>query len=649
MKEVIIKRMKLVNFKGLRDFEVEFNGSVTSILGKNGSGKTTIFDAFTWLLFGKDSEDRKAFNIKTLGSDGKAIEKLPHEVSAVLTVNGEEITLCRRFNESWVRRKGSSKEEFDGHNEERLFNDVPMKVNEWKEKINSICAEEVFKFITNPAYFSAQRSEVQRAMLFDMAGTISDEEIAFGNDDFQRLLGKLTGKTMEEYKKEVASKKRTIKAEIDGIPERIDERKRDMPTAENWDKLNDRLSELLYKELPDVEGQIDDKAKAYKAASDERVELSKRLAEIKTKSLNRQFKIKEDVQAEYRQQYSKQQELFGKVDLLQNERKRVASDLKDAENELEGLKSKRESLLKEWKEITARKLVFDEKEFVCPTCGRQFEIDDIEHKQDEMKAKFNQRKAADLEAVNTKGNATTSRIGEVEATIKKCNEKISEIDGKIETLKSDPLFNATLVAPDATDAIKNDEEYKGYQAEISELEAKIAEPVEIPDTEELKQRKAGINSEVDDLKLRLGKRETIEKNNSRIKELEDQLKRQNDELAELEGIEYTMQEFSKARINMVESRINGLFSIVKFKMFEQQINGGEAETCEATVDGVPYSDLNNAMKINAGLDIINAICTAKGVVAPIFIDNAESINELMQTKSQMIRLVVTDDPTLVIK
>ena len=216
----------------------------------------------------------------------------------------------------------------------------------------------------------------------------------------------------------------------------------------------------------------------------------------------------------------------------------------------------------------------------------------------------------------------------------------------IETIKNNPLYSKSLVAPDAAPAIEADEEIKKLSQEIAELEETVNTPIDVPDTAELNEQKKSITDEIDAIKAKLAKKETIERNEARIKELEKQLREQSEELAQLEGIEFTMAAFSKARIEAVENRINGLFSLVKFKMFEQQINGGEVETCEATVNGVPYSDLNNAMTINAGLDIINAICKSEGITAPIFIDNAEAVNELLPTQSQMIRLVVTDDEAL---
>lgn len=645
MKDVIIKQMKLTNFKGLRDFTIEFSDSMTSVLGKNGSGKTTIFDAFTWLLFGKDSEDRKSFNIKTLDAQGVAIPRIPHEVSAILIVDGEEINLCRRYNEKWQKKRGSATEEFTGHEEERLYNDVPMSVKEWGEKITSICSEQVFKFITNPLYFSAQKSDVQRSMLFRMAGDISDAEIAAGNAEFTALLASLTGKTMDEYKREIAAKKRRIKAEIDGIPERIDERKRDMPEAENWMALDADL-QAKKSELEKVEKSITDKSQAYSEASNAKLEISKKEFNLRQKLLNREYEIKQEVQKEYNEQSSKQSELRRQVENAQAELNRVQSEMTRYQSDLNTMQSKRETLIAEWREINARTLQFKEDEFVCPTCKRPLDIDDIERKQNEMTESFNTRKATDLAENNRKGQANKKAMEDTIALIKKCEERIAELSKKIEELKANPLYSATLTAPDATQTIEADAERNNLVDEIAKVKAELDKPVEAPDTTELTEQKKSIMSEIDIIKAKLTKKETIERNNQRIQELETQLRNQSEELAQLEGIEFTMAAFSKARIEAVESRINGLFSLVRFKMFEQQINGGEVETCEATVNGVPYSDLNNAMTINAGLDIINAICKSEGVTAPIFIDNAESVNELLHTQSQMIRLVVTDDETL---
>lgn len=648
MKNIIIKRMRLINFKAFRDFSIDFNEHITTIQGRNGSGKTTIFDAFTWLLFGKNSDDRKDFGIKTKDADGNVIENVPHEVSATLLVDGEEINLCRRLVEKWQKKRGSAVAEFTGNTEERLYNDVPCSVKEWSEKIDNICTEQVFKFITNPLYFTSQKTDIQRAMLFRMAGNISDDEIASGNEDFRALLDKLTGKTLDEYKKEIAAKKKRLKAEIDTIPDRIDERKRDMPEAADWDAINTSIAEK--KQQREVyEAQIADASQAYAAANDERLKKVKTLSALKQQRLSLENEIKNEVQADYQKALQEKNDIGYKIVDLSGDIKRDEMKAEKQKETLKGYKAYREKLIEEWRKINAEKLEFKEDDFRCPTCHRPFEPDEIEAKQQEMTQRFNKRKSDEL-AENTKvGKENTKRMQELEASIKETEDAIAAKRAELEKLKSSEAYTANPTCPDAMPVIEANAEWKSLSEQIEELEAETQKPIEMTSNAEIKERCKQIDNEIDALKNILANKSIIERNNARIAELEKQLRTQSEELAGLEGIEFTIAEFTKARIEAVDRRINGMFSLVKFKMYEKQINGGEVETCIATVGGIPYPDLNDAKKVNAGLDIINAICRFEGITAPIFCDNAESVNKLLDTASQQIRLVVTFDENLIIK
>lgn len=645
MRTIKIQKLSLTNFKGIRSLTIDFGGKDITISGRNGSGKTTIFDAFTWLMFGKDSHDRKAFNIKTLDADGNAIARIPHEVSATLIVNGEEINLCRRYCEKWQKRRGSAVEEFTGHEEERLYNEVPMSVKDWTEKIAAICPEQVFKFVTNPLYFTAQKPDVQRSMLFEMAGEVSDEDIAAGNKDFTELLASLTGKTMEEYKREIANKKRRIKAEIDDIPGRIDERMRDLPQQQNWKQLAADLAKAQG-ELANIDKQLTDKAEACKAANDARLALSNQEFKLKHQLLNLEYDIKNVVQKEYNTMSAKQTELVCKVENLQTEITNESRKLQRYESDMRTMQGRRSDLVAAWTAIKSRTLQFSEDEFICPCCKRPLDIDDIERKQAEMAENFNRQKAADLAENNRQGKENKKLMDDTQSLIDACRNNIAGLQQQIAELQGNELYSAALTAPNADKAIQDNAEHQRISKELAAIQEQLAQPRAAADTAELDAAKRDLVSRIDDIKAQLAQKDIIERNNERIAELQNQLRNQSEELAYLEGIEFTMAAFSKAKIEAVESRINRLFTLVRFKMFDRQINGGEVETCEATVDGVPYSDLNNAMKINAGLDIINAICKYNGVTAPIFCDNAESVNELQHTNSQMIRLVVTTDETI---
>lgn len=655
MKKIVIKKLSLVNFKGIRSLTIDFNEGVTTISGRNGLGKTTIFDAFTWLLFGKDSKERKQFGIKTYGKDGQTIPRLPHEVSGVLDVDGEKITLTRRFTEKWQKKHGTTIERMAGHEEERIYNDVPMSVNNWAEKIENICNEQVFKFITNPLYFSSQKADVQRAMLFRMAGEVTDEEVAKDYKNFQDLLAQMTGKTMEEYKREIDAKKKRIKADVEAIPERMDECQRQI-TAMECDKdgkpinFNGLRAELEQKkvELDKVEEQIADITKAYNDKMGARLDKSRELGDINSQIIKREAEIKEEAYKGYREELNKQQELHYQVDVLKGEITRAEKEITKRQAELDKYAKLREEMIAEWQEINKSQLTFDDKDFVCPTCHRHFDIEDIEAKQREMTEHFNEEKKQKLEDNTTRGKANSERMKAVEAEIKTLQGCIANNDVAIKEYAAKPLFNKELAAPDATPLMASDKELaelkdkaKALQSEI-EAEAKD----DTPDTGELASVKRGMMVDIDSIKAELAKEEYVKSAKDRLAELEKQLRIQSEELAQLEATEDTMMEFAKERVKLVEGKINSMFTMVKFKMFDTQINGGVVETCEAVVDGVPYSTQNNATVINIGIDIINAICRSENISAPIFVDNSESINSILPTPSQLIRLVVTDDEQL---
>lgn len=649
-KSIIISKIDFLNFKGIRDLSVEFDQELTSIYGDNGIGKTTIFDGITWVLFGKDSKDRKSFGIKTYDENNHVIPRIPHEVTVTLLVDDEEVTLCRRYNEKWTKKRGSAEEVFDGHEEERLYNGVPCSMKEYNEKIASLCSEEVFKFITNPLYFTKQKADVQRAMLFRMAGGVSDADIASGNREFENLLSKLTGKNLDEFKREIQAKKRKIKNELDMIPSRIDERKRDMPTSEDWDTLEKEL-ESKNKALEDIEQQLIDASKAADVSNQHKMTLIKEAGKIQEKKAERQFKIKEDILAEYRQQQSARNKLVSAISAEESTIATLKTRIQEYDNSLVKLAQDREYLISEWNSINAEQLTFNEDEFICPTCKRRFEVHEIESRQQEISETFLKNKSERLERNKQAGLGIKRKREEIEQLKLQAEVNVSSKQSWIDEQKASSLYLNELVEPETASVIAADREYIELCNQETELRNQInnVSATSTADNSELIEGKRTINSSIDELKKMLSKKEAIERNNARISELETMMRKQSQEYAELEGIEFTITSFSKARIEAVERKINGMFKTVKFKMFEQQINGGEVETCEAIVGGVPFSDLNDAGKINAGLDIINAICDFEGVYAPIVIDNAESVNELLPTKSQQIRLVVSKDKKLVIE
>ena len=417
MKQIEIKQIHLLNFKGVRNLLVDFVGDVTTISGDNGTGKTTIFDAFTWVLFGKDSEDRKAFNVKTLDKDGNPIERLPHEVTATFVVDNQIVTIRRCFNEKWQKRRGSAIEEFTGHEEERFINDVPYSVKDFSSKINELfCSEEIFKLITSPFAFNGLKTDKQRNILTTMIGEISNAEIANGYIDFQELLQNLQGKTLDEYRKEITAKKLVNKTETTTIPSRIDEQKRnviDVNTniiAEEANKLEQRLSEINA-QLTDI---VNAEEASNKAISEQYDVIRRKERELN----NLKIKVTTDVMQEYNDTMQRISIINGKIDLVKADSDRKQAMIARYKEIIENCNQRRNELIANWTSINAESLVFDENEFVCPTCKRPFDEGEIAIRKAEMVENFNEDKTRRLARNNELGKQNNEDKVKAENAVK---------------------------------------------------------------------------------------------------------------------------------------------------------------------------------------------------------------------------------------
>lgn len=651
MKRIIIRQMSLLNFKGVRELTVDFDEHETNIFGANHTGKTTLFDAFVWLMFDKDSQDRQNFGIRTYDESGNIIPKLPHEVSACIEVNGVEINLKRCFVENWTKKRGSQEAVYGGNSEERYWNDVPCSKTEFAKKIADICDESIFKLITNPLYFPSMKPAIQRGMLFQMAGDLTDADVAASDQEkFANLAEQLSHKTLDEYKREIGAKKKRIKEAIETIPARIDENKRQMPEAEDWAAIEKDIKEKEAK-IRDLDGQISDESKAYQAKAQETASKAKELAEKKRQRAVREGAVRDELLKDFYKQtedYNNRRIAAQQQNFDISQRRRMAeSDIRREKEVIISLQcdiNEREQRLNrlrdEWHSIKAREFNPENLETVCPHCGRPYEQSQIDRSIEEQRQAYNAHTSHLLSENKTNGQKVAAEVAQLKESIAKSEAVIKEKEALLESLVENPFTETAPTQPDITSGIASDAELQQIDKEIAALEAEIAKPIEKPDTDFLTDGKNLLLDGIEDERKRLAKRDTIAATLKRIEELEKELKKNNEALTELEGIEFNILEFGKAKVAMVEGKINSLFSIVKFKMYERQINGGEVETCECMMHGTPYSVLSNSEKINAGLDIINAICRANEVHAPIFIDNRESATDIIDVDSQVINLIV---------
>ena len=653
MRTIKLECLTLNNFKGIRYLTLDFTNAETWIYGENGTGKTTVCDAFSWLLFGKDSKGRSDsnFNIKTLDENGKPILKIEHYVSGLLSVDGKSVKLQRRYVEKWVKPRGTTEETLKNHQTEFYVNDVKLATKqEYDSTVASILPEDVSRMITNPFYFTSLNPEIQKSMLLDMACDVTDEDVAGLKPEYVELLAQLSGKSLAQYSKEIASRKKAIKDELLVIPSNIETANRLKPEEEDWVALDAELTEKRTKKA-ELEASLSDKSKLVEEEYKRKANIQKTIGEKRISLTQKENELRATADKGRNDVSLKIRDMEYKLKLHEGDLVRKRNEISSYEAQIQRMNTELDTFRGQYRQISQEQLTYPEGAFVCPTCHRQLEADDIAAKQHEMEANFNQSKSARLQANSTKGKGIKSSLEETKKKREDALAKVAELEAMIEQIKAD-IEAQKASMPESVDVrqlIESDSDCIAIRNEIAELENQLTMEAKPVDTTDLKDGIKVLDSAISELVKRLAKREAIERADKEIATLEEKRIANNQALADLEKTEFVMLDFQKAKDNELMKRINGMFQIVSFSFVNEQLNGGEKLTCVCTIDGVPYPDLNDAKKLNAGLDIINAMCKVKGISAPIFIDNRERVNEIIPTISQVINLVVSHDKELTIK
>jgi DNA repair exonuclease SbcCD ATPase subunit len=649
MKKIKLLKLSLKNFKGIKDITIEPKGKNMSILGDNGTGKTTIYDAFMWVLFGKDSSYSTNFGIKTYDKDGNTIHGLDHEVEALISAEGKEITLKRVYKEKWTKKRGEAERTLTGHTTDYFIDEVPKKASEYSEFIEKLLDEEVFKLITSVTYFNHQMHWTDRRdLLMDIVGYLTDEEIIDEDKELKPLLEVLDKRTLEDHKKYIKAQKKKYNKQIEYIPTRIDEINRGLP--ELADNIDYKKLEKEKKDLSIKIDEIDERINSQQAIGDKYKQKNKELNKLKTQLFELKLELENDKKSKLRELEYELERIEEREIKLNSAIEEKKLDLKD-KNDIPEL----EKIIKELKSkyFEVQKTRFEkpsEDNFICPTCKQSLPETDKEQKLKEMQENFQKDKENTLAGINKKGKMLASRKKTLKEIMESTEEDISRMEDKKEELgERIGQFNRDIeLEKEKLKDFKpeNDEKYKELQSEIKSLEEEIEELDNGSGAKEEIEVKKSYQKQIEEINYKLNSKETIEKQKKRIKELKKEEEKYRDKLMELEKDEYLLERFTIKKVDMLEDEINKKFDLVKFKLFDRKVNGAIEDACEVTVDGVPYPDLNTAKTINAGLDVINVLVDKYQVSAPVFLDNKESVNQLIDTDSQIISLVVTKDKKL---
>lgn len=623
-------KLRLQNFKGIKNSEFDFGGIDATIYGDNATGKTTVFDSLCWLLFGKDSLDRADFEIKTL-ENGKPIHKVNHEVEAeFLHDDGNSFTLRRVYREKYSSPRGGDTK-LTGHTTDYFVNDVPVKEKEYKQYINDVIAEDVFKLITNPLYFNEQYSwQNRRKLLLEISGDIKDDEVINSRSELTRLAELLNGRTVDEQRKIVAAKKTAINKELDMIPVRIDEalrNKADITTSQT--KLTTDI-ETLNKSINELESQ---KATIINGFSS--TEKRSKIDEIGRQLKARQSEVLSIYNSEKQRKRGEYEALLTQLKIIESEHDRYTDRAYDLAKDIERESKRIETLQAEFDTFNAQE--FNKES--CPTCGQPLPED----KQAELEAAFNSEKAAKLEewqaliesAKKLKANYEEQR----EVLLVKADGLTKEIEDKTKAYETKFKEYESYLEPN----IEDDPYYKELKAELFLLELDEGEEDDDKEVARLDYEISSVKEKRAALETELNKYTLNADIQKRVIELGNQQQKLAAEKNLLDETSFLIDEFVKAKVDMLEDSINSHFKYARFKMFNVLVNGNVEECCETTYKGVPYLSMNNAARMNVGLDIINALTKFYNVTAPVFIDNAEAVTDFIKCNSQTIKLVVDAD------
>ena len=634
MKRITLKKLKIQNFKGCCERTVEFEKK-TNIFGSNASGKTTIVDAFCWLMFNKDSTGSEKFNIRPLNSDGKMINNVEISVEANLDIDGVSLTLQKVQKQNWVKKRGSDTATLQGNVNTYEIDSFPASEKEFKEKIDSIIPEDLFKLLSDPRAFASLQWKKQREILLKFISEITDADVLETNETeyapiVEEVLAAGVEKATDKAKKAMAKLKDRQKE----LPARIDEASKSLVQVPELSDLELQRN-ALNEQLESVKKQRDDTSEAYKVVAEIQAEIMQTKLDIggivqdANANLDRRRRearrIHDDLE-------SRAYELFQK----RQGKDRELKQLRDSIEEKERLRA---SLGEKYKE--ARVMTMDESETVCKMCGQVLPADRI----DQIRADFEKNKADMVNKILEQGRKVKSEIDGYTA-------KIASIESEIASLKTawndvitekNKAYETMNTIP-ATVDISENQEYQSLQTKLSNLEAQLGN---MDTGENLKKqleiRERGIREELDAVNRQFAAVESNERIHERIEELKSEQKEIGQKVAAQEQKIFLLEKFSRTKMDMLADGINSKFGIVSFKLFEIQINGGMKDTCEMMVDGVPYSSLNSAAKMQAGLDVIAALARLYNVSVPVWLDNRESVTSITEIDGQVINLFVSAD------
>ncbi|WP_432616862.1 DUF2813 domain-containing protein [Butyricicoccus sp.] len=629
MKTIRLNRLEIENFKGIRQLTLNLNGRSASIYGNNATGKTTVYDALTWLLFGKDSHGNTKFSVKPLDASGNTYAGIMPTVTGELDIDGAQITLRKQLREKWEKHRGGT-ERYAGNTVDHYINDVPTKEKDYKTRVSELVDEDVFRMLTSAHRFCKDvRWQDRRKVLFDLAGIVSDD-VLLADPAFTELRGELDGRSVDDYRAMLNKQRKDANGALNLLPARIDECEGQLDTLPV--SFDSAARDALERQLSDLRGQLAamDNAEARNAKRNEIREQELKLHELNAE--NEMHRRSQDVP------------VIDERPAVQQEIERLLREKAAAESEIERLKAANEMSDARLADYRKRWSVEHKKVYkpgICTTCGQPLppDMDAAAHRKFDADKKATQDAlVADSQIIKDQAKSNSERIAELD-------DRLCKIAAQIETRVAQ---FSEMKAPKPVHI----EDLPDYEARCTEIQQRItALKGELTAWDEhMSAEKDKLRAQICDAEQQKAEQDTIASQvqlrkgiESRIAELEDERHAKAAFIEHVDAMLELCEQFVQQKVERVSDAVNEKFRLVTFRLFTEAINGSLQDCCDAIVNGVPYNDLNSAMQINAGLDCIETLSDFYNVHVPLFVDNAESVTNLYNVDTQVIRLVVSEN------
>ena len=620
--EIKLLGMRLENFMCYVDTEFNFF-HLTKILAENGKGKSSIVTAFNWVLFNCDYELRDNPQVRHV-VDGKSVDDMDTAVTLVLDVDGKEVTL-RKVQKRTYSKDGSSYKDDNKY----FINDVPKTLKDFNAYLD--VDMNVFKMCSNVNAFLNQKPAEMREYLFGLVSNVTDLDIAQQKAELAELVPLLEKYTTEELSAMNKATKTKITKDLPILDGQIKEKERDIQLKQGIDVSDLELQKNSLKEqIADCVAKQTDNDKLmteYDKASSDILNLKFELSDMSRKANEENVKARRDIENRISE---KKDYLFNIADTIQKNN----SEIYGYQNDIESGTKERNRLADVWNKIKEEK--FDENTAVCPTCHRELPTEEIEN----LRSSFEKTKADRLAKVEKDGLEVKADIDNARDMIPKleeCNKDNIANQKKLEKEVAD-LEKQLSELPQEIDVTAT-EEYKALEQQIAEKEQAMHKANDISAVKaELKAQESELRQQLSECERKIAESNT-EKDEQRLEELRVEQRTQEQNKTNAEKILDLLDELDKAKNEALTEEVNSHFGLVKWQLFEYAKNGNYKSCCIPTVDGksILTTMSNKGNRILGRVDICNSIQKISGITCPVWLDDAESLDENNQSKvAQMV-------------